>query len=299
MPPKSLPYLALAFAIFTWGLSPVFVRSLALVTGPADSIIIRMWSVAIICIPLLAYSGFKIARADIPNMLIAGVIGMFGYFVGTIFGYARLNAGVGGIIGATQPLLIALLAAAMGIEKLRMSVIIGILISFAGTIYLFGGTNSNIVTDQSSVIIGGLLIFFSGACWAVYVVVSKPLIEKYGTLKITAYSLILCGPPSLVFASSSTLGAARKLSAQDWASLFFLSVIATFIALILWNYAVGRLKSSTVGASLYLVPLLTILAGWMLLDEALTISTLMAGAIILLGVAVAQFGSQVKQKSLV
>jgi drug/metabolite transporter (DMT)-like permease len=299
MPPKSLPYLALAFAIFTWGLSPVFVRSLALVTGPADSIIIRMWSVAIICIPLLAYSGFKIARADIPNMLIAGVIGMFGYFVGTIFGYARLNAGVGGIIGATQPLLIALLAAAMGIEKLRMSVIIGILISFAGTIYLFGGTNSNIVTDQSSLIIGGLLIFFSGACWAVYVVVSKPLIEKYGTLKITAYSLILCGPPSLVFASSSTLGAAQKLGAQDWASLFFLSVIATFIALILWNYAVGRLKSSTVGASLYLVPLLTILAGWMLLDEALTISTLMAGAIILLGVAVAQFGSQVKQKSLV
>lgn len=297
MSPKFIAFFALAFAVLTWGISPVFIRSLALATGSSDSIIIRMWSVAIVCVPLLAFTGFKIERQDIPNLLIASVIGMFGYFLGTIFGFARVSAGIGGIIIATQPLLIALLAAAMGIEKLKLNVIIGIIISFAGTIFLFGGANTS-GSGQHDLIVGGTMIFLSGICWAINVMLSKPLVKKYGTLKITAYTLMLCGPPSLVFASSSTLPAIASLGFKEWATLFYLSIIATFIALIVWNYAVGHLKSSTMGASLYLVPLLAVLAGWLVLGEVVTLSTLMAGFVILLGVAVAQFAPQFGKRSM-
>ena len=286
---KTTALLALCFAILTWGVSPVFVRSLSLATGPADSIVIRLCSVAIICLPILAFTGWRIDRADIGKLLLTGSVGMFGYFLGTIFGFARVSAGIGGIIISTQPMVIALMAAALGTEKLSASVIIGMVISFAGSLFLFSG-DAGAAQSTSDLIIGGLMIFTCGIAWAIYVIFSKPLVEKYGTLKITAWSLFLCAPPALIFASSSTWGAVANMRAEDWQALFFLSVIATFVALIAWNFASGQLRSSTMGASLYLVPVLAVAAGWLVLSEKVTFTTLISGFLILAGVAIAEFG---------
>lgn len=289
MTSKTTALLALAFAILTWGLSPVFVRSLALASGPSDSIVIRMCSVAIICLPLLAFAGWRIDRSDIPKLILTGSVGMFGYFLGTIFGFARVSAGIGGIIISTQPMVIALMAAALGTEKLSASVLLGMVISFAGSLFLFSG-DAGAAQSTSDLIIGGLMIFICGIAWAIYVIFSRPLVEKYGALKITAWSLILCAPPALVFASASTWSAVVNMRPADWQALFFLSVIATFIALVAWNFASGHLRSTTMGASLYLVPVLAVAAGWLVLGEKVTFTTLIAGFLILAGVAIAEFG---------
>jgi drug/metabolite transporter (DMT)-like permease len=289
MTSKTTAVLALTFAILTWGLSPVFVRSLALASGPSDSIVIRMFSVAFICVPLLAIFGWRIERSDIPKLILTGSVGMFGYFLGTIFGFALVSAGIGGIIISTQPMVIALMAAALGTEKLSASVFLGMAISFAGSLFLFGG-DAGAGQSTSDLVIGGLMIFTCGIAWAIYVIFSRPLVEKYGTLKITAWSLFLCAPPALVFASASTWSAVLNMRPEDWQALFFLSVIATFIALVAWNFASGHLRSTTMGASLYIVPVLAVAAGWLVLGEKITSTTLIAGFLILAGVAIAEFG---------
>ena len=286
---KPKAYAALLFAIATWGLSPMFIRKLALATGPADSIAIRMCSVAIICMPLLAIAGWRVERKDIPNLLMSGVVGMFGYFLGTIFGFSHVSSGVGGMIMATQPLVIALMAAAFGTEKLSLAVLLGMGVSFLGTLLLFSGSQSS-TNSGTELLIGGAMVFASGIAWAIYVIYSKPLIQKYGTFKISAWSLFLCAPPALLFASSTTWAAVTNMALADWEALFFLSVIATFIALIFWNYGAGLLPSSAVGASLYLVPVLAVIAGWAVLGEHISFTTILAGALILGGVAVAEFG---------
>ena len=214
---------------------------------------------------------------------------MFGYFLGTIFGFARVSAGIGGIIISTQPMVIALMAAALGIEKLSASVLLGMAISFAGSLFLFGG-DAGAAQSTSDLIIGGLMIFTCGIAWAIYVIFSKPLVEKYGAFKIAAWSLILCAPPALVFASSSTVGAIANMRPADWQSLFFLSVIATLIALAAWNFASGHLRSTTMGASLYMVPVIAVVSGWLVLGEKITLTTLISGSLILVGLAIAEFG---------
>ena len=289
MQSKSTAFTALAFTILTWGVSPVFVRSLALASGPADSTVIRMCFVALVCLPLLIYTGLTIARTDVPRLLVLGVIGMFGYFLGAIFGYAHLTAGLGGILIGTQPLIIALLAAAFGHEKLTASIIAGLIISFCGTLLLFGGdTGANL--SSSELILGSLMIFACSICWSIYVVFSKPLVQKYGSLKITLWSLILCAPPALLFSSNTTLAALYSLTLPNWEALFFLSVVATIIAVTLWNYAAAQMPASLIGASLYLVPVLAVASGWLILGETISLRTLLAGFVIMLGVAVAEFG---------
>ncbi len=139
-------------------------------------------------------------------------------------------------------------------------------------------------------IIGGLLIFMSGAFWAVYVIYSKSLIQTYGSVKLSLLSLAIATLPALVFISPSTWETTISLDQNSILSLFYLTFIGTLVTLGTWNYAVGLLRPTAVGASLYLIPIFAITAGTLLLGEIVTATTLIAGAIILLGVAIAQFG---------
>ena len=282
--------IALVFTIFVWGVAPAFVRSFSLTTGPADAMVIRMCFTALAALPLFLFSGWRIEKADIGNLLIISVIGMFGYFLGSIFGYSYVPAGFGSMIIAVQPLLIALIAALIGADRLTLPSIIGLIISFAGSIYLFGGNMSGDMKFDD-MLSGGILLLCCDIAWAIYVIFSKPMVRKYGTFKITAWTLLLCAPPSLAFISASTLPAALSLDGQAFFALFFLSVIGTVICVVTWNFAVPHLSSTTMGASLYLIPVLAVLSGWAVLHEKVTPSTLIAGFIILAGVAVAEFGS--------
>ncbi len=285
--------IALVFTILVWGVAPAFVRSFSLATGPSDAMVIRMCFTALAALPLFLLSGFHIDRADFGKLFVVAVIGMFGYFLGSIFGYTYVPTAFGSMIIAVQPLLIALIAAVIGADRLTPASIVGLIISFAGTIFFFGG---NMGSDMSfnSMLIGGLLLLGCDIAWAIYVIFSKPLIRKYGTFKITAWTLLLCAPPSLAFISAGTLQTALALDGQAFFSLFFLSVIGTVICVVTWNFAVPHLSSTTMGASLYLIPVLAVLSGWAVLNETITTSTLIAGLIILTGVAVAEFGSSKK-----
>jgi drug/metabolite transporter (DMT)-like permease len=285
--------LLLCFTILVWGVTPVFVRSFSITTGPSDAIVIRMCFTALAALPLFLHSGWHIEKIDIPKLLLIALIGMFGYFLGSIFGYALVPAGFGSMIIAVQPLMIALIAALIGADKLNQFSIAGLVISFIGTLYLFGGNMDGDI-KFADMWQGGLLLLLCDVGWAIYVIYSKPLLRKYGTIKITAWTLALCAPPSLLFLSATTIPTALALDSSALFSLFFLSVIGTVLCVVTWNYAVAYLSSTTMGASLYLIPVLAILAGWAWLHEAITISTLIAGAIILAGLAVAEFGSTKK-----
>jgi drug/metabolite transporter (DMT)-like permease len=293
-PDSKTPYFAaLAFTILVWGIAPAFIRSFSLATGPADALVIRTGTVAICCLVLLPFfGGFHVARQDISKLLLISV-GMFGYFAGSIFGFSRVPTGVGGIIISTQPLLIALLAAFFGTEKIRLPTIIGLVVSFIGTLYLFSGDTS-VGASHQNLIIGALMIFVSGFFWAIYVIFCAPLIRTYGSFKITALSTILAAVPASAFASGSTVNTIKSLDASAIGALAYLSVIGTLLTVSTWNFATARLKPTTVGASLYLIPILAIAAGAILLGEAITTTTLIAGGIILLGVALAQFGPALK-----
>nr|WP_246715083.1 EamA family transporter [Aestuariivirga litoralis] len=279
--------LGLCAAVLIWSISPSIVRAFALETGAGDAMVIRMVTNCIFCIPLLLWVGPKFDWEDLPRYLLVGIVGNFGYYVGSNFGFANLSAGAGGMIYATNPLMIAALAAALGVERLSLPVILGLLISFAGTCYLFADGLSG--TGQSP-IFGGFMMLFGCACWAVYVVFARPLIRKYGPVKVTLWTTAMCILPALGFLSGTTLNTAMHLSHQAIFSLLFMTLIATLLSVNFWNYAAAVLPPSSVGASLYVIPPCIALIGWLFFNEATGAKTLLAGLIILAGVAVAEFG---------
>ena len=290
-PPNSyLPLLALGFTVLVWGVAPAIIRSFSLAAGAADALVIRSVATGICCLVLLPFfGGFTVARQDIPRLCLISLIGMFGYFSGSVFGFAYVSAAVGGNVISTQPLLIALLASVIGAERVTVPTIVGLIVSFIGSLYLFSGDAQGDLS-HFHMIIGGLLIFMSGAFWSVYVIYSKSLIQSYGSIKLSLLSLAIATLPALAFISPSTWSTTLGLDQNSILSLFYLTVVGTVLTLGTWNYAVGLLRPTAVGASLYLIPIFAISAGTVLLGELITATTLIAGAIILLGVAIAQFG---------
>ena len=285
---KLKAYSALIGTVIVWGAAPALVRSISLTAGPADSMFIRLVSVAVMCLPFLPFCGVYIARRHWPRLLLVSWGGMFGYFLGSIYGFTYLSAGIGGIIFASQPLVIVLLASAIGTDKLTAGTLLGLVISFAGILYLFEGSLGD--SAGSNPILGAILIFACGIAFSVYVVFSKPLVTTYGPLRITVLNLVLAGIPGLAFFRPGVVTTIKAFGLFEWGTLVYLGLIGTVIAVITWNYAVARLRPATLGASLYAVPVLAAIAGWIVLGEKLSPQAAVAGLVIVAGVAISEFG---------
>ena len=283
-----LAVLAMLFTQVVWGIGPVFVRSLGLDLGPANSLIIRYALVSLACVPLLMIHGrWRIARADWPRLLFAGWVGMFGYNMGSVFGFNHVTAGVGGLVIGTQPILIALMAAAVNREALTRSTIAGLLVAFSGTALLFW---PDLQAGNTGMLTGAVMIFAAGFAWSAYMIAARPLIQRYGASAITGWSLVLALLPMLLMTTDTTPQAFLAMTPRNWLEMAYLGGLSTFVASMTWNFAAGRLPSAVAGAFLYLVPVVAVMAGAVLLDEVITVNIIMGGVMILAGVAIAQAG---------
>jgi drug/metabolite transporter (DMT)-like permease len=288
---------ALAFTTLVWGVTPVFVRSVSLFLGPTQALIIRLVLTGLIFTLILAVTtGFKMERKDAFKLVMLSLVGMLGYYAGTVFGYAIVPAGIGALIMSTQPLTIALLAWGFGTERIGLATIIGLLVSFIGSVLLVWG---NSLRGENSVdlifLLGCLMIFLGGTGWCFFVVFAKDLIKQYGALKITGLSNLIIMLPALPFLSGETLTALTGMNVNEVTSLAILILIGAVIAVFTWNYAAGHLRPSVLGSSLYIIPVLALFAGWAALNETITQTTLFAAALIIAGVAIAQYKPKLRQ----
>lgn len=289
------PLAALFLTTLIWGVTPVFLRSLSMGLGPADALVIRYAPITLICILILiATGGWRIAPADWPRLLVISLIGIFIYGTASVFGFAAVPAGIGGLLYATQPLFIALLAAILLGERLTIHILFGFVLALAGTVLLLWNDLASGPATQPY-ITGMLFLMLACCAWAFYSVPGKVLFQRYGTLSMTALSLLVATLPMLAFASPTTLDTVRAMTLQHWLELAFLAGFSTFIAMFTWTYGTARVTAATSGAFLYLIPVIAVGSGALFLDEAVTLSTLLGGLLIVGGVAVAQFGQRLRR----
>src|SRR5690349_1305517 len=93
------PFAALLLSMLIWGVTPVFLRSQSVGLGPADSLVLRYTPIALVWIIVLALTGgWRIARRDWPRLLVVSLVGLFGYAVASMYGFAHVPAGIGGLV---------------------------------------------------------------------------------------------------------------------------------------------------------------------------------------------------------
>jgi len=286
----SIAIFALLATMLFWGSAGVFVRSLALSITPENSLAIRYALLTIINIAGLLIAGdWRIARADIPRFLFAGLIGMAGYNLFFNYGLAEVEAGIAGIMAATGPLIIALGAWLVAGERLTIHFLIGVALALLGVLALFW--NDLVAATGSGIsLYGTMLVFLSVICWAIYTIACRPLFARYSAFAVTAWTMIIAAPPIVLNASQPLLTAMHGLDSRQWAELIYLIFANGLLATVLWNYGNAKLGNAHAGAFLYLIPVIAVASGALILGEKITPATILGGILTLAGVAIAQLG---------
>ena len=282
--------LALVAAMLIWGCAAVFMRTLALALSHENSIAMRYLILSVINVTGLLWLGtWRIPKADWPRFLIAGLLGMAGYNWFVNAGFELVPAGIGTLVTMIEPLMIAILAALALDEKLTRYVALGVALAIAGSVVLFWPD----LTSETQHPISGRGLFYLLLCctsWAIYTIVTKPLLGRYDSFTVTAVTMLVAAPIMVGAASQPLPQLAARLDAHQWFEVAYLVLASGLAGTMLWNYGAKHLSSTAAGTFLYLIPVIAVAAGALVLGEQVTGYVVAGGLLMLAGVAAAQFG---------
>ncbi len=132
-----------------------------------------------------------------------------------------------------------------------------------------------------------LLIVVAAACFALFIVLQKPLLRRYSGFELTCYAMWAGAIIALPFvpALASDL---RTPGGEPILAVLFLGLGPSAIGFATWGYALARLEVATTANALYLLPTVAITAGWLILGEQPHPVALAGGAIALTGVIISR-----------
>jgi drug/metabolite transporter (DMT)-like permease len=203
-----------------------------------------------------------------------------------LWGQSLTAAGHGSVLFATTPIWVFVAAIFILNEKIVWRRVVGIIVALIGVATI---VTSGAVQVGSEYLFGDLIIFFSVLAWALYTILGKPLAEKYGALRMTAYALAsgtaVYFPFGLVRAiqydySQSTLGA--------WMSVVYFAIGTSVIAYVIWYYVLKHMPASRMAVFSNIQPVIATTVAYFTIGEQLSTSFFVGAAIVLTGVLITE-----------
>ena len=208
--------------------------------------------------------------------------------IGSTIQYGLTYNGLKGIDASTAAILVQLegpILAIMGAfllkEKLGITRALGMGLAFIGVLIITGEPRLDGHLDSVILLIAG------SAVWAVAQIMISRLKGLSG-ITILAWVAIMATPQmfvaSLLIEDGQWL-AITTASFIDWSIILYLALIMTVLGYSVWYHLLSSVDVSKVSPFLMLLPITSIIAGIVLLDEKLTSSMILGGLLIMSGVA--------------
>jgi len=210
----------------------------------------------------------------------------FLYFIFELYGQTIVSPTVTSVIVATIPLFMPVMAFLFYREKVNFATIIGIIVSMIGVLaVVFSGKSS--ISGQ---IFGAILIFGAVLSALGYNIFVKYIIHRYNSTTLVFYQnlfgLIMFVPCFFVVDYSHL--SKMNFDFRAISAILQLSIFASVLAFIFHSKAVKVLGITKAGVFCYLIPVLTSLAAFFLVNERLTILQWLGMAIVIMGLFISQ-----------
>lgn len=219
----------------------------------------------------------------------AALVGAF-LFLGAhgalAWGETRVPSGIAALVMATIPVWMVLVdwLGANG-PRPRASVWLGLASGIAGLVVL---------TDPASLLGGGgnlaglLVLLISAPCWAVGSIIARRYPQARPLTLTTGMQLIAGGAMLVVVAYLGGEVAGfdpAAVSARSVGALVYTILFGSVLTLTAYIWLLHTTSPARVGTYAFVNPLIAVAVGWAFAGEAITSRTLVAGALILAGVA--------------
>ncbi len=262
-----------------WGMNFVAMKFLLAHISPVNLVLFRFFIGSILLFLLLFFPGdVKIPLRDFFYLCLLGIIGITIYQF--FFTYALKYTSVTNvsIIINTAPLYGGILSSLFGFEKFKRKRILCIIMGFFGVFIII--TKGTFLLEPGDAT-GNILAVVSSFLWALYTILSKPLLDRHSPLKVTTYSMITGSVLLIPFVPFYLdFHELMRLSFSGWAILSFTVVFSIVIAFFLWYRGVKKIGPSRTIIYQYSIPVFAAFFAYLLIHERLYFSQLVGAAIV-------------------
>jgi drug/metabolite transporter (DMT)-like permease len=227
-------------------------------------------------------AGRWVERSDWGLFALAGLTGYTLYQLGFILGLSRTSPFSSSLLIAMVPLFTVLILAIMR-EPTPLQGWVGLGVALVGVaLFLLDKRGASAGT-----LLGDLLSIGAAVAFAIYGIITRPLVRKYPAETYTAWSVLAGTVPLLLVSLPDALRQDwQTVSLSGWSSIVYLAIFPVYIAYILWNYAIARRGVAKASSFGLLVPIVAGLLSAMFFGEPFGPLKLLGAGLVLAGLVI-------------
>lgn len=274
-----------------WGASYAVAKYALNVVPPSTLAFIRfiIGGFFLLLLPTPEHHKTRLTRHDWKDLFL---IGSFGLAISN----ALLNLGLQmttstktAIAASLEPIFTIFLAALVLKEVLQRSTFFATAVSILGAAILLLDNKSiaQLLTELTAAggLLGDILVILSIFTTALYSVLMKPVAQRLGAIRATAYGFLIGAAllSPIVFVEMSQLWPI-SFTRESLLAIMFLGVICNAVSYMLWNMILRHTDAGVMAVTLYAQPVGGVIVGWLWLGESLSFTGLVGAALIFAGI---------------
>jgi drug/metabolite transporter (DMT)-like permease len=280
-------YLLVLLTTLIWGGTNV-VAKIGVGLAPAAGLAALRFGLAAFCFLALAAlterSALTVRRADLPLFALLGLTGMAASNVLFFWGLTLAPVTDAALLApSASPLLTAIFAALLLGERYRRNQIAGMGLSLAGVVCVVGAAGLD-PSGGPTRLLGDSLLLLGSASWGLYTVLGRRALQRYSPLGAVTWSTLLGCPLLLLVAAPTGWDWLWSAGPLLWASLLYLTLLGSVVALLTWSRSVRDLGAARAGQFSYLVPIWSLLLAALFLGERPVWLQIVGGLLVLAGI---------------
>ena len=228
-----------------------------------------------------------LVRNDVWMLIFLGVLNILINQFLFLEGLRHTTPANSALLYALTPAIVFLLVLIIHRERTTLKKTLGVVIALAGVCILIFEHGISLDTAYTK---GNLMIFVAMVAWSLFTLLGRPLVKKYGALRVTALHMMIGAliylPIGLYFSSMVDL---ETLTPMLWGDIIYLGLISSAVNYAIWYYALGKLETSKVAIFQNLQPIMTTILALSLGRVELTPILIGGGVMALAGVLLVEY----------
>ncbi len=284
---KSILFLIISNII--WGAGfPIYKWTLEAL-NPFVFAFLRFFLAALIVLPF-TYNNLKIAKKDIPALILVSVVSITLQIMFLFFGLKYSPSINAPIILSSGPIILIIASAFFLKDIVKPKMLTGTLVSLIGVlIVMFRPVINNM--NHINLILGNVLLFLSMLCGVAQYMMLKKIMYDNRPLTIVFWSFIIGSLPLIVpilFFNPTGLQMLTNMNLQAVLGLLYATIFSSVVGYCFLYYGIKYIKASEIGIFSYVDPLATIIIAVPLLSEKITGLYLLGSFLVFLGIFIAE-----------
>ena len=284
---RLLPTLALLTAMLLWGSSFVAMKLAFRELSPMVVVFGRMAVAALCFVPFIPFfRRVSLGKEHLPMLLAMGFFEPCLYFLLEAAALQNTSASQAAMITTMLPLMVAMAAGFFLGERIGLRTVLGFVLAAAGAIWLSCAAGFDQEAPRPA--LGNFLEFLAMISATGYIILMKYLSRDLPPFFLTAVQAFI-GTVfflPLIFLPATELP--RTITISGLGAVVYLGIAVTVGAYGLYKYGISKVPANQAAAFINLIPVFTIVMGFLILDERLRPWQIVACLLVFAGVMFSQ-----------